>query len=133
MSGDNLSPEGLTALIEERKSKFDIIRSDPITLLLDLDTEAALAQYERVLPIVKAEFSINYIEKWKSKSGNTHIAITLSDPFPFEERLALQAALGSDGVREALSLKCLLNKCTEPSILFRPFGAEITKEIIRGS
>lgn len=120
MSGGSLSPERFAEDISEAAQKFEVIQSDGSTLLLDLDTPEALAQFERVLPKVKDVFGITKAAKWSSKSGNTHALVALSEPLPVLMRLALQAALGSDGVREVLALKRWENGCHEPSVLFRP-------------
>lgn len=118
----NLTPEAVMQTVEEAAKEFDVVQSNNTTLLLDIDTLPALAQFERVLPKVKENFGVANVERWTSKSGNAHIKIILSEPFPVTVRLALQAALGSDGVRELLSLKRLMNGCDEPSYLFKPKG-----------
>lgn len=46
--------------------------------------------------------------------------IRLHDPQPVHVRIAMQAALGSDGVKEALALLRLDNGCKEPCLLYRP-------------
>lgn len=106
--------------MEEAAEKFDVVQSDATSLLLDLDTKEALAQYQRVLPKLFDNYHVVSTESWRSKSGNTHVRIELGRPMTFPERLALQAALGSDGVRELLSLKRYHNGISEPSRLFRP-------------
>lgn len=123
--GSGLSPERLASDLLAASEKFDVVQSDCNTLLVDLDTRAAVAQWERVLPRVRECFGIEKIARWRSKSGNEHAAITLSHPQPIAVRLALQAALGSDGVREVLGLKRMENGCEEPSVLFRPRDARV--------
>lgn len=125
MSEGGLSPERLAHDLHVAGEKFDAVRADCNTLLVDLDTPEAFAQWDRVLPKVREHFGIEKIEAWHSKSGNRHAAITLSRPQPVAVRLALQASLGSDGVREVLGLKRSENGCEEPSALFRPHGAKV--------
>lgn len=121
MSGGSTRPEALAdALREARAAGFDVVEANEDTLLLDLDTPAALAQFKRVLPIVQEHFGAGVPERWKSKSGNTHVRIPLADPLVHTARYLLQAALGSDGVREALHLVQRVNGCAEPCVLFRP-------------
>lgn len=118
--GGGLTPEILAADMKNAADNFDVVRSTPTTLLLDLDTPAARVQFERVFPKVLEHFEVVGSQSWLSKSGNTHMLITLAAPLELPARLALQAALGSDGVREVLSLKRMANGCEEPSLLFRP-------------
>lgn len=127
MSGGSLTATALDDAIAEAKAEgFDVVRSDDRTLLLDLDTPESLAQYKRVLPLLLEHFNVDALTKWKSKSGNTHVSIKLTDTYPPMVRFALQAALGSDAVRELLIVLQHLNGCNEPSLLFRPKTQEIT-------
>lgn len=61
-------------------------------------------------------------EAWKSRGGNTHIVLTLTEPekFTIEDRIVLQACLGSDPVRESLNLKRVKDGSISPIALFRP-------------
>lgn len=120
MSEGSLSPEKFAEDIADAADRFDVVQSTATTLLLDLDTPEALVQFDRVLPKLAENFGPIQIDEWKSKSGNTHAKITLSSEFPIAIRLALQAALGSDGIREVLAVKRMLNGCVEPSVLFKP-------------
>lgn len=54
----------------------------------------------------------------RSKSGNTHVSITLLKPMSQIERLFLQTALGSDPVRELLSWGRVRNGCPYPTLFF---------------
>jgi hypothetical protein len=125
VSKGGLSPERFAADIENAAKKFDVQQSDSTTLLVDLDTPSARAQFERVFPKLRDEFGLGKVRRWKSKSGNDHVAITLTCAEPLETRIALQAALGSDGVRELLAVKRAKNGCVEPCLLFRPHTSRI--------
>lgn len=128
MSGSSLNQTELdTHIAEAIALGFEVVRANDTTLLLDLDNEHALAQFDRVLPTVCEVFGATDIKRWKSKSGNTHISLTLPQAHPWAVRYALQAALGSDGVRDVLALAQMLNGCDEASILFRP--QTITQEV----
>jgi hypothetical protein len=118
--GVGLTPARLALDMDEANERFDVVRSSPTTLLLDLDTPEAIEQFYRVLPKVAEHFGVERREEWKSKSGKQHVRVFLDAPQPLAVRLALQAALGSDGIREVLSLKRMANGCEEPSLLFRP-------------
>lgn len=123
MSGaDDLMPAANEATIAQGKADgFEVITGDAATLLLDIDTPASRKQYERVMPTLQQYFAVKSIEEWPSKSNNAHIRITLSQPIddPFA-RYALQAALGSDGVKEVLTVIRERNGCASSSILFKP-------------
>jgi hypothetical protein len=97
-----------------------VVRSNEVTLLLDLDSDEAVRQFDEVLPVVEAMYGPLKVEKWVSSGGNDHVRITLARPASVKTRLALQAMLGSDGIKEALSLKRVSEGQKEPSILFRP-------------
>ncbi len=117
----SLSPEALQGAVADAKaSGFDVIVSTPSTLLLDLDSPEALAQYNRVLPVVKEHFGPLTEEVWRSKSGNTHVRLTLTFSLDAPWRAALSAALGSDGKREALNLVTQLIYGVYPAVLFKP-------------
>jgi hypothetical protein len=121
VSGESLTQPALDAVIAQAQAEgFEVVRASYSVLLLDLDTPAAVAQFDRVLPIVQEHFGVLGMERWRSKSGNTHISVTLSAAQPWAVRYALEAALGSDGLRSALALLQMINGCNEASILFRP-------------
>lgn len=127
MSDGSLTPERFEIERSEASQKFDVVQSTENTLLLDLDTKAARDQFNRVFPKVREHYSVSCLRTWRSKSGNTHREVVLRVDLPFTYRVALQAALGSDGVKEALSLQRYRNGCVEPSMLFRPKDAVITE------
>lgn len=121
MSGGSLTPDALAAAIELAKEDgFEVVQSNDRTLLLDLDSAWAREQFDRVLPIVNEHIGVDHVEEWSSKSGNTHVKVVLIQSLPIDMRVLLQAALGSDGVREALALVQHRNGCEEPSVLFKP-------------
>lgn len=84
---------------------FGHIYSDKVSTLM-----RALTDY---LPIESAE-------AWKSHGGNTHVVLTLLQDLTPQARIALQAVLGSDPIRELLSLVRVENDCQDPIALFRP-------------
>jgi hypothetical protein len=55
----------------------------------------------------------------KSKSGNTHVYVTLPEPLPVFERIALQAILGSDAKREMLNfIRAKRGDSGEPILMY---------------
>lgn len=121
MSAGGITPEELAQTIKDKTAEgFEVVQSDSRTLLLDLDTIDAYAQYERVKTTVFEFWEPKKIEEWRSKSGNRHVRITLGSELPPEIRCALQAAMGSDGIREVLGLVGLSCCCEEPFLLFKP-------------
>lgn len=86
---------------------LEIVDPLPTELFLDIDCEADLAYYERLLPLLQQHLECVEIARWQSQSateGHWHILcrtkICLSDA----QRIALQAALGSDRKRELFSI-----------------------------
>lgn len=122
MSGaDDLMPLALEATIAQAVADgLEVVRADDKTLLLDLDSDAAFEQYLRVPPTIEQYFGVAETEVWYSKSGNRHVRVTLTNSYEPYMRYALQAALGSDGVKEALTIVRERNGCEAASILFKP-------------
>jgi len=122
---DNLMPDKFeaTKLLAERLG-FDVVMGHDNLLLLDLDDKAARSTFDHNLDVVKRIFGVEKIDAWVSKSGgdHQHVAVTLKQKATILERVAIQAALGSDPIREILTLVRLRNGVKEPSRLFRPKG-----------
>ena len=99
-----------------------VYRSSPELLLLDLDTPDAREQYRRVFPILAPLYKLTELHFYTSKSGKgVHAILSIGKPITEPLiRLGLQAMLGSDGVKEALSVRRLNAGQDEPSLLFRP-------------
>lgn len=107
-----------------RQRGFFIIQSTPTTLLLDIDKPFINSDYRyedtRAVGVVSQISPIVDRASWASKSGNTHVVLLIKNPLPILVRLSLQAALGSDPIREILGVKRALAGMEEPSFLFRP-------------
>lgn len=128
MSGGALDSDAITAaIIQAELDGFEVVKDTDTTLLLDLDTPEAYRQFLRVLPVVTEHFGVIQIQEWDSKSRNRHVRLQLAESHPVGVRLALQAALGSDGVREALSTVTMLKGSPVVSLLFRSPAVKITK------
>ena len=85
---------------------WEIVLADDTMLLLDYDVPYIPQQFLRTLAILNE--AMGFLEqKWKaykSRSGNTHVIVKLSQYLPVDQRIAWQAAFGSDLKREALHL-----------------------------
>jgi len=82
-------------------------------LFIDIDTEEQFQRYLLVRPLMFAHFGIQF-KDWvitPSKEGlpHRHVTVKLKTPLPLLARVALQAALGSDPLREFLSVRRALN------------------------
>lgn len=90
-------------------------------LYIDLDTNADKARFDRVFAVFKRFFPVDHVYETpsRSKAEGRHIRIllsrTLADSF---ERVALQAMLGSDGVREVLAYARILGGDPVPTMFF---------------
>lgn len=107
------------------KDGFTVIRSTETTLLLDLDDGQSIDRYRKISKSIGALFGLKESSRWLSKSKvGTHVVVNCK-PMGFLERVALQAVLGSDPIREALAVGMYLDGHKDPSVLFQPKGATI--------
>lgn len=96
-----------------------IVYPNPRELFLDIDSDADFAAFKKHVAIV-----IAHVEAWRStpspsgRSGRRHVVVTLKRELSDVERIAWQAALGSDRIRELLSLRNIANGNTRPPTLF---------------
>ena len=106
--------------------KWQVIVADDKMLMLDYDGRP-YEPYEGSLPeqfyvalgiFDSAVGSNNYSETTPSKGGNTHCVIHTEKPMPIVERIAWQAAFGSDPKREALHLLSVSRGELNPILLF---------------
>lgn len=132
MSGEGLAAgvstdiEGVIANAEKGEyGPVEVVRSNMKRLLVDLDSPEAVRQFDEVLPIIESMYGVDNVKAWVSSGGNQHRAVTLKYALGVHTRLGLQAMLGSDGVKEALSLKRVREGQSEPIILFKPKQAPV--------
>lgn len=127
------SPYGLlaneVAIKNAVMNGMDVIRGDDHTLLIDLDTQQDYNNFVSAMQILDGVIDLEIKDSWRSKSwvryenGHTHVVV--SCPYmSARERVLLQAALGSDRKRAAVSLVRLSEGVREPSNLFRPKHAQ---------
>lgn len=124
LSDGKSTPEDVASCIDKAsKEGFTVIRGNHNTLLLDLDGEDRLNYYEMILPKVKKNFELIELTRYKSKSGkNWHVVLQTNMILTVSTRVALQAILGSDPIKEMLSLVKLKNNVPTKDIvvLFKP-------------
>jgi hypothetical protein len=101
-------------------------------LFIDIDCDEDLAHYRAMLEILKPIAftdgrALVVMEKVvPSKTlGHFHITVTLDERVTPMERIAFQAALGSDRKRELLSLlRVRLDLDRPPTVFFEPHGEQ---------
>lgn len=71
------------------------------------------------------EIDVLSFTAWRSRHGNTHVVLKLSKDYSIFERIAFQALLGSDPIRELLNWKRAIDGSENPVALFRPLQEEI--------
>jgi hypothetical protein len=111
----------------KKKIKPVFVPAAPDELQIDLDQPRARIP-KRLLRLVSEHVKIKSVKYNRSKSGNTHVSIRIepnswsyTDPADYGsmlEKLFLQAALGSDPVRELLSWGRARNGCPYPTLFF---------------
>jgi hypothetical protein len=100
------------------------------TLQLDFDSDES---YEwlwlsKNLSNLHVHFDVAKIVTTVSKSGNKHVHITLNQSLDTPTRIALQAVLGSDPVREFLNIARHLKGIKDPVVFFeKPDAQPIVK------
>jgi hypothetical protein len=110
-------------LVAKGFTDWEVVIADDHTLMLDYDHRpydgtlpeqfyATLGIFDQVVG------SDNYFEHTASKGGNTHCVIHSSVALPIVERIAWQAAFGSDPKREALHLLSVSRGELNPILLF---------------
>lgn len=104
---------------------FEVVVAKDNELMLDFDIPTAPSQFYTVLDIlaqVLAQPSAKPVlppyAVSKSKSGNLHVIVTLPYDMSIEERVAWQAALGSDPKREALHMLSISRNEKNPILFY---------------
>lgn len=88
-------------------------------LFIDIDNEQQLATFQANIKVLDQEFGASYIiTPSKSQTpGRYHAVVTMKLDVTSIERIALQAALGSDPLRELLSI-FRIKRGIEPATIF---------------
>lgn len=107
-------------ITEARLLGFEVVFGDETHLLLDIDQPELPMVFHSLMAMAYDRFGAHIEAQWKSKSGNTHVAISLAFPMSMVERIALQAMLGSDPRKEMMSLCSHHIGVDNPVLLFKP-------------
>ncbi len=94
------------------------------SIQVDIDGPEEQARFDDAVIILRRHFSIVSERTTISKSGKKHIHIDLGRELTDTERIAIQAALGSDGRRELLSILRVWKGEPHPSIFFEKIDIE---------
>src|SRR5215471_3037941 len=106
-------------LDKEGAHDWEIIVANDTELQLDFDSEREPERFLEVFGIFTEQYPIIGLRRTISKSGKgLHIRIYLQQPMEIIQRIAWQAALGSDVTREALSLISVAKGWLNPILLF---------------
>ncbi len=116
---------------------LDVVVPDEYTLQLDYDSKTLPENFNKLCALIDINFGIKRsgdqevydMDIKTSKSGNLHVYLKLANPISNTERLVFQAALGSDPVREILSLARLKRGETTPTLLFEVKKPENTPTV----
>lgn len=116
------------ALATKNAPGFEVVVADDMHLQIDYDANTIPEQFYRIGAVLEGDrfggrpltYHVTY-----SKSGNRHVTIDLPEPMNVIERVAWQAAFGSDPLREALNLVAIKNEVKNPVLLFMPKGSDI--------
>lgn len=95
-------------------------------LFLDVDNRADLEVMKEILGVLGLRFQVVEKQRTTSKSKNGHVHVVLKAPRELHplERIALQACLGSDRKREALSLLRHMDGKYAPTVFFEVAKSE---------
>ena len=113
-------------LAEQGFEDWEVVVAEENTLQLDYDRvkpNKCPAKFKQILGLLAQRFGVQQevltyeIHRSKSDKGN-HVIIHLPDVMDEIERIAWQAAFGSDGVREALNLLRIKRHIKHPVLLF---------------
>src|SRR5215471_17694731 len=86
---------------------LEVVPAEAEELQVDIDSAEDLARFEHNLRVLKKYRSVHSVDRRPSPGGaedHWHISVFLTEEVEPLERIALQACLGSDRMRELLSV-----------------------------
>lgn len=103
---------------------MELVEPKPDEVFVDLDGEAALDEFLCRWNNFIAVYPLSTVQFTTSKSGNYHAYVRVPDlsPLRTEERIAMQAALGSDPLREMIALEHHRDGYEYPCVFFEMPG-----------
>lgn len=116
------------SFILEREKYFNQVESEGKVikiperhqLQIDIDSEEQASIFKTNINIIRRYYDFTITEVRNSPSGGLHIYIDTPFDMDAAERIAWQAALGSDPIRELLSLVRMSNNIMYPTLLVEP-------------
>lgn len=98
----------------------EVLVANSNQLQIDYDATEIPGQFYVVLDILLQHIGKTFtFEVERSKSGNLHVTINLPFGLPDMQRVAWQAAFGSDGKREALNLLSISRAEYNPILFYK--------------
>lgn len=113
-------------VMDGEDSEWEVVVADDMTLMLDYDQPTVPPQYDRIMGRLFTNFS--RLDSYPSRSGNLHVLVRLSKPLSAIERVAWQATLGSDPVREACHINSIEKQELNPILLVMRKDRDIKSE-----
>jgi hypothetical protein len=96
-----------------------MVETDLKRVLVDLDDDEGMQRFLRYLPDVDGLYGVRHLRIWASRSKGRHAMLELEYSLPPFARIALQAILGSDPLRELLAVECS-RRSQDAIVLFKP-------------
>lgn len=99
----------------------EVVVASSDEIMLDYDTKNVPEVFLNVLQVMQTQRFRNgktTYSLFQSKGGNCHVVVKLPEPIADVERIAWQAAFGSDPIREALSLVSVSRNVKSPVLLY---------------
>lgn len=123
---NSTEPSSQTAEAKAEATGMKIIYPESNQLQIDIDTPHAMSIFRTMEPLINKFYKIIYTEVKNSKSGypKQHVTVTMENPVTNFERIAIQACVGSDRVREFLGVVQERNNDPHPTLFL-----EKTREI----
>lgn len=103
-----------------------LVQPEPTELFVDLDGLAALKDFESRWELFKKVYPESSVQFTTSVSGNLHAYVTVPEMLgmSMDQRIGLQAALGSDPIMEMIAMKHRREGYEYPSVFFEQPGTE---------
>jgi hypothetical protein len=107
-----------TAYREAADDNLEVVLPEPYDLLIDIDNDEDMKRFDRGMDVMIKHFNAQVIKSTPSRSGlpKRHLIVRLDRPVSNAERIALQAALGSDPVREILGIVRVQHNDPHPTL-----------------
>lgn len=109
------------ALEDAKKNGWKVVFPEDNQLQLDIDDDASYQVWSRARNLIEKHLKINKVVETPSKSGQIgkwHITVDLGVSLTPEERIMLQALLGSDRMRETLSYIRFRHSDNQPTLFY---------------